>query len=64
VSRWGAGVSAWKPKDERAAEDIIRCMTTTDGQALALAFVKIKRTALRQSIVRMVEALEAKATDS
>lgn len=58
----GTGASAQKPKDERAAEDIIRFVTTSDGQALVRAFVKIKRTALRQSIVRMVEALEAKAT--
>lgn len=58
----GAGASARKLKDERAAEDIIRFVTTSDGQALVRAFVKIKRTALRQSIVRMVEALEAKAS--
>jgi transcriptional regulator with XRE-family HTH domain len=34
-------------------------LTTTDGLALVKAFVKIKDSALRRSIVRMVEAITA-----
>lgn len=53
-----AGLPSRNRRDAPSPNYLIDFLATASGQALVKAFMRIKRTAVRRSIVRMIEAIE------
>jgi transcriptional regulator with XRE-family HTH domain len=53
------GLPSRNRRDAPPPSDLIDFLATANGQALVKAFMRIKRTAVRRSIVRLLEAIEA-----
>jgi transcriptional regulator with XRE-family HTH domain len=54
---WPVGLPSRNRRDTPSPNYLIDFLATTNGQALAKAFMRIKRTAVRRYIVRFLEAV-------
>jgi transcriptional regulator with XRE-family HTH domain len=54
---WPAGLPSRNRRDTPSPDYMTAFLATANGQALVKAFMRIKRTTVRRSIVRMLEAI-------